>query len=269
MPPIQVRDMTMQRRENDLVLATFGRGFYILDDYSALREITPQALAEEARLFPLRDAYLFNPLGLSPAGSAGLGPLSGLWAAPNPPFGAVFTYNVKAALPADATLVLTITDDTGRQIRRMDVDKTAGLRRVAWNLRADPPAGAPAGGRGAWRRRWRRRGFGGRGGAALGALVDAGHLSRHARTQDRRQRHADRAEPRRSGWWRYRNRLGARGSGLGARVRLRGSRGFRLQPEGCVWCRDRISRIVPPLTAQPRSDPDVSPADELACRGPA
>ena len=61
MPSIQVRDMTVQKRENDLVLATFGRGFYILDDYSALREITPQTLAEEARLFPLRDAYSFNP----------------------------------------------------------------------------------------------------------------------------------------------------------------------------------------------------------------
>ena len=42
MPPSQVRDMTVQKRENDLVLATFGRGFYILDDYSALREITPR-----------------------------------------------------------------------------------------------------------------------------------------------------------------------------------------------------------------------------------
>ena len=165
MPPIQVRDMAIQRRENDVVLGTFGRGFYILDDYSALREITPQALAEDARLFPLRDAYLFNPLGLSPAGSAGLTPLSGLWAAPNPPFGAVFTYNVKTDLPAEATLVLTITDDAGRQVRSMDVAKTAGLRRVAWNLRADPVAGAPAGGRGAG---------GGRGGAALGALVAPG-----------------------------------------------------------------------------------------------
>ena len=114
------------------------------------------ALAEDARLFPLRDAYLFNPLGLSPAGSAGLGPLSGLWAAPNPPFGAVFTYNVKQALPADAKLVLTITDDTGRQIRRLDIDKTAGLRRVAWNLRGDPPAARRP--RGRPRRRWRRPG---------------------------------------------------------------------------------------------------------------
>jgi photosystem II stability/assembly factor-like uncharacterized protein len=172
MPPAQVRDMTIQRRENDVVLATFGRGFYILDDYSALREITPQALAEEARLFPLRDAYLFNPLGLSPAGSAGLSPLSGLWAAPNPPFGAVFTYNVKTAVTGDATLVLTITDDTGRQIRRMDVDKNAGLRRVAWNLRTDPPAGAPAGGRGAG---GGGGGFGGgRGGAPQGTLVAPG-----------------------------------------------------------------------------------------------
>ena len=171
MPPIQVRDMSIQRRENDLVLATFGRGFYVLDDYSALREITPQALAEEARLFPLRDAYLFNPLGLSPAGSAGLSPLSGLWAAPNPPFGAVFTYSVKEAPSGDATLVLTITDDTGRQIRRMDVDKTAGLRRVAWNLRTDPPAGTQAGGRGGGG----GGGFGGgRGGAPLGTLVTPG-----------------------------------------------------------------------------------------------
>ena len=172
MPPAQVRDVTIQRRENDVVLATFGRGFYILDDYSALREITPQALAEEARLFPLRDAYLFNPLGLSPAGSAGLSPLSGLWAAPNPPFGAVFTYNVKTALTGDPTLVLTITDDTGRQIRRMDVDKNAGLRRVAWNLRTDPPAGAPAGGRGAG---GGGGGFGGgRGGPPQGTLVTPG-----------------------------------------------------------------------------------------------
>ena len=170
MPPIQVRDMTVQRRETDLVLATFGRGFYILDDYSALREITPAALAESVRLFPLRDAYLFNPLGLSPAGSAGLGPLSGLWAAPNPPFGAVFTYSVKETLPADSTLVLTITDDTGRQIRRLDVAKTAGLRRVAWNLRGEAPP-APAGGRGAAGGGGQG---GGRGGPPQGALVAPG-----------------------------------------------------------------------------------------------
>jgi hypothetical protein len=165
MPPAQVRDITVQRRENDLVLATFGRGFYILDDYSALRDITPQTLAEDARLFPLRDAYLFNPLGLAPAGSAGLSPLSGLWAAPNPPFGAVLTYNVKQTLPGNATLVITIADDTGRQVRKLEVDETAGLRRVAWNLRGEPVAGqGQGGGRGAG------GGGGGQGGGPSTAL---------------------------------------------------------------------------------------------------
>jgi hypothetical protein len=139
MPVIQVRDMTVHRRENDLVIATFGRGFYILDDYSPLREVSAQALGEDARLFPLRNAYSYNVLGQAPAGTAGLGPLAGNWTTPNPPFGAVFTYHVRQDLPASARLVLTITDDTGRQVRRMDLDSTAGMRRVAWNLRGDPP----------------------------------------------------------------------------------------------------------------------------------
>lgn len=142
MPTIQVRDLTIQKRENDLVLATFGRGFYVLDDYSALREITPQTLTDEARLFPLRDAYAFSQTGMAPAGTAGIGPMSGNWTTPNPPFGAVFTYNVGKDLPADTQLVLTINDDTGKQVRRLTLNKTAGLRRIAWNLRPDAPAPA-------------------------------------------------------------------------------------------------------------------------------
>jgi photosystem II stability/assembly factor-like uncharacterized protein len=172
MPPAQVRDLAVQKRENDLVLATFGRGFYVLDDYSALRGMSPQALSEAARLFPLRDAYLFNPLGVAPAGSAGLGPLAGLWTAPNPPFGAVLTYHVKDALPDGAQLVLTIADDTGRQIRRIELDKGAGLRRVAWDLRGEaPPAGA---GRGRGGEGGRGQAGGGRGGPPQGPLVTPG-----------------------------------------------------------------------------------------------
>jgi len=148
MPSIQVRDMTVQRRENDLVIATFGRGFYILDDYSALRELTTQTLAEEARLFPLRDAYAYSPTGLAPAGTAGIGPLGGNWIAPNPPTGAVFTYNVKQAVTGDAKLVLTITDEAGRQVRQIALENAPGLKRVVWDLRATPAAPAAGAGQG-------------------------------------------------------------------------------------------------------------------------
>jgi hypothetical protein len=139
MPTTQVRDLTLHKRENDVVMGTFGRGFYVLDDYSALREITPQALAEEARLFPMRHAYNFQPGGLAPAGAAGVLAISGNYSTPNPPVGAWITYNVKSALPADTKLVLTISDNTGKQVRRCELDKTAGLRRFTWNLMADGP----------------------------------------------------------------------------------------------------------------------------------
>jgi hypothetical protein len=137
MPTTQVRDITIQQRENDLVLATFGRGFWVLDDYSALREITPQTLAEDARLFPLRHAYSFTPGGSANAGAAGVGAMSGNFTTPNPPVGAWMTYNVKQEYPADTKLVLSITDNTGGLVRRCELDKTAGLRRFVWNLNAD------------------------------------------------------------------------------------------------------------------------------------
>lgn len=144
MPSAQMRDLHVQKRETDLLVATFGRGFYILDDYSALREVTPAALADEARLFPLRHAYSYNNSGLGPAGSAGIGALSGNYQVANPPFGAVLTYHVRQALPDDAKLVLTIQNQAGQQVRRCELDKTAGLRRVAWGLIPDAPV-TPAG----------------------------------------------------------------------------------------------------------------------------
>jgi hypothetical protein len=125
----------------------------VLDDYSALREVGAAALNEEARLFPLRNAYQFSTLTQFRATGDD-------WTADNPPYGAVFTYHVRQDLPADTRLVLTITDPAGRQIRRLDLDKTAGLRRIAWNLTSDPPAGAPDPAAG--------RGGGGRGGGRGG-----------------------------------------------------------------------------------------------------
>lgn len=67
LPTIAVRDIAIQQRENDIVLGTFGRGFYVLDDYTPLRTIDELKLSKEAIVMPIRDAYLFEssyPLGL-------------------------------------------------------------------------------------------------------------------------------------------------------------------------------------------------------------
>jgi photosystem II stability/assembly factor-like uncharacterized protein len=142
MPVAQVRDLILHQREHDVVMGTFGRGFYVLDDYSALRDITPASLAEPARLYPLRHAYQFIPGGLAPAGAAGVHAISGNWATPNPPVGAWITYHVRDPLPEGEKLVLTITDNRGTQVRRCALDASPGLRRFAWNLFADPAAPA-------------------------------------------------------------------------------------------------------------------------------
>ncbi len=173
LPPTQVRDMQVQKRENDLVLGTFGRSFYILDDYSALREITPEALAEEARLYPVKNPWLVTLGGIAQDGSAGLATMGGNFASPNTPVGANFAYSVGQAIPEGTNLVLTITDARGQQVRRMPVDKAQGLRRVLWNMRADAPAGGGAG-RGGAPGAGAPPQFAGRGGGAGGALVAGG-----------------------------------------------------------------------------------------------
>jgi hypothetical protein len=155
-PTAQYRDITIQKREGDLVAGTFGRGVYILDDYTPLREVTPQALAERARLYPMRDAYQYSELGQYEA-------TWGNTTYPNPPYGAVLTYSLGQAA-ADQKLALSISDNDGKQVRRLELcpdETTPGLHRIAWDLRGETP-NAPsrcaAAGRGG--------GFGGRGGNA-------------------------------------------------------------------------------------------------------
>ncbi len=168
MPVCQVRDLAIQKRENDLALGTFGRGFYILDDYSALREVTAQALSREAELFPLRTTYQYTESNYEQAAW-------GNEVTPNPPMGAIFTYSVGQAMPADTKLVLTIADETGKQVRRLDqipgesrqaapqeLPKSIGIHRVAWNLRGEMVAPAAA------------RGGAGGGGAAGAAGAGVG-----------------------------------------------------------------------------------------------
>ena len=153
MPPTQVRDLHLQKRESDVVMGTFGRGFWILDDYSALREVSAQTMGEDVRLFPTRDrAFRFQPWGVAQPGSAGLATLGGNYTMPNPPQGAAITYHVRQNLPDDQRLVVDIFEGNGTtRVRRIELTKTAGLHRTYWNLMNDGPAGggaAPGGGRG-------------------------------------------------------------------------------------------------------------------------
>jgi len=168
LPTIAVREIAIQKRENDLVLGTFGRGIYILDDYSPLRAATAEALAKPATLFPVKDALLYVPT--RQFGGAGKGFQGEMfYAADNPPFGAVFTYHLKESLKtlrqkrADAekaadkagkpirypsadelrsetdeeapAIVLTIADEKGQPLRTITGSTSSGFQRVAWDLR--------------------------------------------------------------------------------------------------------------------------------------
>ena len=170
LPTISFRDLEIQRRENDLVGATFGRGFYVLDDYSALREIDSSTFKDNAfHLFQIRDAKQFpraDFLG-GQKGSQG----DGYYTANNPPYGATFTYFnrdgfesaeskrkkaekaakdkgeevpmpsiedlIKEQQENAPQLVFTITDEQGNLVQRMNTSLSKGVRRITWNLRND------------------------------------------------------------------------------------------------------------------------------------
>ena len=87
LPTISIRDLAIQKRENDLVLATFGRSFYVLDDYSPLRDISPRTLQKQAHLFAPRKALQYSPI-MGGTGSSG----ANSYSAQNPRYGATITY---------------------------------------------------------------------------------------------------------------------------------------------------------------------------------
>lgn len=169
-PTIAFRDLAIQRRENDLVGASFGRGFFVLDDYTPLRSVSEQTLEQRAMLFPVRDARWYierSPLGQDGRASQG----DGYYVAPNPPFGALFTYYLKDAIETregrrqkreedllkeeptadtpfpgwDAVeaerrepkpaVWIAIRDAQGRPVRRIAGPTKAGVHRISWDLR--------------------------------------------------------------------------------------------------------------------------------------
>ena len=139
-PPVAVRDIVVHPRDNDLIIATHGRGVYILDSATALQEIA-SAKANDVFLFDVRQATRYQMWGKD----SNLGQKT--FAAQNPPSGALIDYYLKADV--NGPIVITVADKTGKTIRtiRSNANK-AGVNRVVWDLRYDPPTPA-AGGPGA------------------------------------------------------------------------------------------------------------------------
>ncbi|RYH74513.1 glycosyl hydrolase [Flavobacteriaceae bacterium 144Ye] len=168
LPTIAVRDIAIQERENDLVLGTFGRGFYVLDDYSSLREVKNSTPTETATIYPIRDAYMWEkslPLGLP--GKAFQG--DNFFSAPNlgPEVMITYYYNddyksledqrkakekklieSKSNTPyptyselkaerdeMEVQLVFTIKDEMGNVVKKEFVAPSKGLQRFHWDLR--------------------------------------------------------------------------------------------------------------------------------------
>lgn len=173
-PNIPFRDLVIQTRENDLVGATFGRSFYILDDYTPLRQVTSDMLKNDTVLFPVRKAPWYvprRPLGCGEPGcQASQG--DGFYVAKNPDFGATFTYYLPEKIQTsqearreaekelesnnenvefaswdailkeqredEPAIVLMVKNRNGSVVRQIEGPVEAGFHRVSWDLRLPP-----------------------------------------------------------------------------------------------------------------------------------
>jgi photosystem II stability/assembly factor-like uncharacterized protein len=162
LPTVAIRDIAIQQRENDLVLASFGRGFYVLDDYSALRSLTKENLDKSSYIFPVKTALEYiptAPLGGRGAGSQG----EAFYIAKNPEFGANIRYYLKSVEPTlkeyriekmktdnvypshdelfeedneeGAYLLFVIKDEVGNEVRKIKTAAKKGIHSINWNLR--------------------------------------------------------------------------------------------------------------------------------------
>jgi hypothetical protein len=168
---VTVMDLDIQREENDLVISTFGRGVFILDNYTPLRALQPSLMEQKAALFPVEDGLMFiqaDPFAFGGVGFMG----ASYYTAPNPEVGAVFTWYVKEkpkslkeqrkevekelqkegkdlkyptyeALKQEGGeeapyLLFTITDEAGQPVRKIKQPVSAGVQRLIWDFRFTP-----------------------------------------------------------------------------------------------------------------------------------
>ena len=172
LPTVAVRDLEIQQRENDLVAATFGRGFYILDDYTPLRNLKKEDLSKNAMILPIKDSWMFIETGLWGATLKGFQGES-FFTNENPKVGAVFTYYLKENIKTmkekrketekekikkgepvyypsadsirmedsqpDPYLIFAIKDESGAMVRKIKAPAKKGLSRIVWDFRYASP----------------------------------------------------------------------------------------------------------------------------------
>ena len=169
LPVINIKEIVIQERENDLVLATFGRGFFILDDYSPLQHYKDKAselISQPVTIYPVKDALVFmqsTPLGHKGKSFQG----ESFYVAENPPVGAVITYYVRDDYKTikelrkereekqtdnfypstdsirledrqpETYILATITDMENNIIRQLKQPAKKGMARMVWNGRLE------------------------------------------------------------------------------------------------------------------------------------
>ena len=167
-PTIAIRDLAIQQRENDLVMASFGRGFFVLDDYSPLRDLTEANVSTTGKLYPVRDALLFErstPYGLPGQSFQG----DNFYMGDNLGSSAIFTYSLGQDIKTSAALrrereketkkeggdnaypsydalkaeqmeaapylLFTIVNSEGETVRKLTAKPANGVNRISWDLR--------------------------------------------------------------------------------------------------------------------------------------
>lgn len=136
-PDVAVRDLAIQEREDDLVVATHGRGIWVVDDVSPLRALTPDKLAANAVLLP------GAPVQQRIQGNGGWPEGDAAYRGENPPNGAVITYYQKAR-HVIGRMKLEVLDSEGKVVETLPAAKRKGLNRVVWSMRTKPPIVPPA-----------------------------------------------------------------------------------------------------------------------------
>ncbi|MEY2440469.1 MAG: hypothetical protein QOI34_1854 [Verrucomicrobiota bacterium] len=136
-PTVAVRDFAIQPRQNDLVLATHGRGIWIIDDITPLRALTPEMLAQDGAFISTRQVQQRIQ------GNGGWANGDAVFVGDNPPDGAVITYYQKSR-HLFGKLKLEVLDASGRVVDELPASKRPGLNRVTWSMTEKPPRVPPA-----------------------------------------------------------------------------------------------------------------------------